>query len=99
MKFALTEMGITAAMTAAGNEGYVIPKEKMLNILAAAMPHLSEIEGEDAAEVIIPQAHTAHFEQAVETHIQALWTSWAQHERFLRGGLLKRLRWLFLGRR
>lgn len=99
MKLALTESGLIAAIAAAGHEGYVIPKEKMLNILAAAMPHVSEIEGESAAEVVIPQAHTAAFEKAVDEHVGALWQTLAKHEKFLRSGLRERFLWLFLGRR
>ena len=97
MKFALAPEGLTAAMNAAGHEGYVIPKDKMLNIIAAALPHLKAMEGGE--EVIIPQAHTQHFEHAVEEHLQGLWKSLAAHEIFLQSGLGSRLRWLLLGRR
>jgi hypothetical protein len=96
MRFELTEAGVTAAQTAAGHEGYVIPKNKMLNIIAAAMPHVTSID--EGEEITIPQAHTAHFEEEVGKHINLLWMGIANHERLLvKASLKERVRWLLRG--
>jgi hypothetical protein len=96
MKFSLTQEGLIAATAAAGHEGYVIPKDKMLNIIAAVMPHITSVE--DGEPISIPQAHTAQFEAEVTQHINLIWMSLAKQNKLLdKSNLKERVRWVFRG--